>query len=189
MNDLSLQRQDSHPAICDDINSLLSHLQCTDGTERQHAREALGRIGRYVVPSLIQLLSQRNEHTRWEACKTLGRIGDPSAGLALTEALCDEDMDVRWVAAEALAALEHNSIEPLLILLEQHFDSIIVRESAHHVLHLLKREFCFHESIEAVYDALANNVPTPRLAIAAMGALRHMTMNDTFLMKRKERFH
>jgi hypothetical protein len=168
---------DPNVFICYDIELLLLQLQHSDGVIRQHSREVLGKLGKQVVPSLIELLSHRNEHVRWEACKTLERIKDPSSGCALAVSLLDDDSDVRWVAAEALIALEHNAIEPLMQIIEVHFDSILLRQSAHHVLAALKRENLLDEKVELVYEALSSIMFPMRLAVAANNALDHLREN------------
>jgi hypothetical protein len=165
--------------ICYDIELLLLQLQSEDGVIRQHSREVLGKIGKQVVPSLIELLSHRSEHVRWEACKTLSRIKDPSAGYALAEALVDDDSDVRWVAAEALVALEEHAIEPLLGIIEKHFDSVLLRQSAHHVLSALKRIDVLDEKVEAVFEALSTIMFPMKLAVAASTAMDHLREKRT----------
>ena len=160
--------------VCYDVELLLTQLQKNDVVERQHARETLGKIGKQVVPELIGLLDHRDEHVRWEACKTLAKIRDPRAGYALAEALLDDDADVRWVAGEALIALEHHAIEPLLHVIKINFDSVLLREAAHHVLHELKRQSVLDGKVEAVFDALSSILMPTRLAMRANEALDHM---------------
>ena len=41
------------------------------------------------MPALIQLLSHRQPHVRWEAAKALGAVADPIAAFALVNALKD----------------------------------------------------------------------------------------------------
>lgn len=159
--------------ICYDVELLLLQLQRNDFVERQHARETLGIIGKAVVPDLIDLLVHSDEHVRWEACKTLAKIKDPKAGYALAEALLDDDADVRWVAAKALIALERHAIEPLLQVIKMHFDSVLLREAAHHVLRELKREDILDEKVEAVYDTLDSNVIPMRLVMKVNEALEY----------------
>ena len=67
-------------------------------------------LGKPAVPSLIQLLSHRKPHVRWEAAKALGGIADPIAAFALVNAQKDRDGDVRWLAAEGLAALGRDAL-------------------------------------------------------------------------------
>jgi HEAT repeat protein len=172
-----------------DIRMLLHDLQSKDGVVRKHARETLGRLGRQVVPALVQLLSQRNDQMRWEACKTLERVGDPNAGVALAEALMDESMDVRWVAGEALISLEECALEPLLLVLQRHFDSVLLRDAAHHVFYELRRKYIFGDEIESVFDALRGTMPTFRVGINAMLALNHLRKQNSIVLRKKELHH
>ena len=96
------------------IRALVADLASPDPVVRTEARKALVAIGKPVVPSLIQLLSHRKPHVRWEAAKSLGGIADPLAASALVNALDDRDGDVRWLAAEGLAALGRESLQPML---------------------------------------------------------------------------
>jgi len=160
--------------VCYDVELLLLQLQSNSPVERQHARETLGKIGKHVTPSLLHLLAHRNEHVRWEACKTLARIKDSKTGYPLAEMLLDDDADVRWVAAEALIALEEKAIEPLLRVLEINFDSVLLREAAHHVLRELRRENFLDEKTEAVYEALGSVTMPVQLAVKANEALNHI---------------
>src|SRR5208337_2482093 len=91
------------------IPLLVTDLESPGPTVRTKARKALVAIGKLAVPSLIQLLSHRKPHVRWEAAKALCGIADPLAASALVNALDDRDGDVRWLAAEGLAALGRES--------------------------------------------------------------------------------
>lgn len=156
------------------IELLIARLQSADGAERKHAREALGKIGKPTVPYITSLLNHPDEHVRWEACKTLERIRDPRTAKALAEMLLDDDMDVRWVAADALIELEHHAIEPVLEMIEFHFDSVILREGVHHVLHSLKEMRLLDEQTEGVLRALKVNELPSKAAFAAIQVLDHI---------------
>src|SRR5208283_1637818 len=106
-----------------DIEALIPNLQSKDGMQRERARKKLVKIGRPAVPFLIELLSDRKQHLRWEGCKALGEIMDPAAAPALVDALSDESVEVRWLAAEELLALEKKALVPLLKILETEFES------------------------------------------------------------------
>ena len=100
-----------------DIPELVSALANSDPAARTKVRKAVVAIGKPTVPSLIQLLSHRKPHVRWEAAKALCGIADPIAAYALVNALDDPDGDVRWLAAEGLAALGRDGLQPLLAAL------------------------------------------------------------------------
>ena len=136
------------------IEFLLLLLQSNDGVERTKARQALVKIGKQASPYIMVLLTHPDKHIRWEACKALEHIRDPKTATVLVKMLMDEDMDVRWVAADALIELERDAIVPLLELIEEQFDSPMVREAAHHVLHSLKELHLLDRKTEEVLDAL-----------------------------------
>jgi HEAT repeat protein len=153
------------------IETLIAQLQSKKWVERQRARIALEKIGRRAAPRLIELLSSRNERLRWEACKALGSIKDPSAAASLVRALTDDSMEVRWLAAEGLIALEEKALVPLLQTLEVDFESTFLRQGAHHVLHALERKRRLNEKTLAVLDTLRFLEPKMEVALAARMAL------------------
>jgi HEAT repeat protein len=117
------------------IDSLVLALRSKDGMKRQRARQALVNTGRTVTPRLIPLLRDRQEQVRWETCKALTDIADPTCAPALIGVLEDESFDVRWVAAETLIALGHPALVLLVQALIERPESIWLREGAHHILH------------------------------------------------------
>ncbi len=156
------------------IEQLVAKLQSEDGTDRQHARNEIVRIGKPAVPYLIQLLSSPQERLRWEACKALGRIADPAAAAPLVDALRDDSMEVRWLAAEDLIALEEEAVVPLLKALQVHFNSIFLLEGAHHVLHALEKRKLLKKKILTVLDSLRYLAPKIEVAVAAAQALESL---------------
>ena len=153
------------------IEELIAKLRTKDGAIRERARRSLVTLGKPAVLSLIGLLSEKNEHMRWEACKALGSIKDPMAADALVEALSDRSMEIRWLAAEGLIALGRNSVIPLLKALRFHFDSLFLLQGAHHVLYALQRQRLLDPSTLAVLDTLRRLGPRVAVAVAAQKAL------------------
>ena len=155
----------------DKMAELIIELRSKDGIRRERARKSLVRLGKSAVPTLIGLLSDKNEHMRWEACKALGSIKDPEAAGSLVGALSDRGMEIRWLAAEGLIDLGRSSVIPLLDALELQFDSLFLRQGAHHVLHALQRQRLLDESTLAVLDSLRSLGPRMAVALAAKKAL------------------
>ena len=153
------------------IEELIGELRSKDGVRRERARRSLVKVGKPAVPSLVGLLSDKSDHVRWEACKALGHVKDPAAAGALVNALDDRSMEVRWLAAEGLIALGRKSVIPLLKALEAHFESLFLRQGAHHVLHALQREQMLDASTLAVLDTLRCLGPRAAVAMAAHKAL------------------
>ncbi len=153
------------------FEDLISELRGKDGARRMQAREALVTIGKPSVPFLLELLNEKSEIVRWEACKALRRIKDASTAEALANALDDESLAVQWLAAEALIMLKTAAVIPLLELLEKKFESPFVRQGAHHVLHAFEREGLLNEETIAVIDSLRSLGPNVLAALAAQKAL------------------
>src|SRR5271169_1159286 len=157
-----------------EIEKLIKQLQGKNGMERQRARHGLVKIGKPAVPMLIELLSHPREQSRWEACKALGAIGDVAACKSFVIALRDESLGIRWLAAEGLVAIGKSSLVPLMEALIVHFDSIFLREGAHHVLHDLEIMNLLDVKTKAVLDALRYLQPESPVAWAAHEALVHL---------------
>ncbi len=138
----------------DTISELIVELRSKDGATRERARASLVKLGKPAVSSLIGLLSDKKELMRWEACKALASIKDPRAIGPLVDALRDRSMDIRWLAGKGLIALGTRSIIPLLQALKLGFDSVPLREGAHHVLNALQRQRLLNASTVGVLDTL-----------------------------------
>ena len=153
----------------DRISSLAANLASPDPLVRMKSREALVAIGKarkhmvasrkLTVPSLIQLLSHRKPHVRWEAAKALVSIADPIAAFALVDALDDRDGDVRWLAAEGLAALGRDALHPLLAALLERAGSLWMLEGAHHVCHTLVKRKRLGPILRPLLAALSQSEP------------------------------
>ena len=160
------------------IPELVSALASPDPVVRTKAREALVAIGKRTVPSLIRLLSHRKPHVRWEAAKSLCGIADPLAAFALVNALDDRDGDVRWLAAEGLAALGRNALQPLLAALLEGSKPSWLYEGAHRVCHTLVKRKRLGPILRPLLAALKQSEPevaVPPVAYAALSKLRKLS--------------
>ena len=153
------------------ICALLDSLASRDPVVREKARAALVVVGKFAVPSLIPLLSHRKVHVRWEAAKTLCDIADPIAATALVNALDDSEGDVRWLAAEGLAALGREGLQPLLAALLERAQSSCFCEGAHHVCHALAGKKKVGTILRPVLAALEQAEPAIGVPLAAYIAL------------------
>lgn len=156
------------------IELLIEQLQSEDGAVRMKARDTLVKIGKQAAFYIVPLLNHSDKHLRWEACKTLEHIRDPKTARDIARLLTDEDMDVRWVAADALIELEHHAVEAVLEQIEENFDSPMLRESAHHVLHQLKQLRLLDVMEEEVLNALKISELPSKAAFAANKVLEHL---------------
>lgn len=154
------------------LQELITDLRSKNGAVRAQARKSLVRLGRPAVEPLIGLLSDRDEHVRWEACKTLGAIADPGSAGPLVDALRDESFEIQWLAAEGLIALGQQAVVPLLLALQVHFKSVYLRQGAHHILYALERAGGLSSDLVAVLDALRFLEPKSSVALAARHALQ-----------------
>ena len=118
----------------EDVRVLLGQLRRGDGPERRRARHALTELGRPVAAAVAEVLGDPDEDARWEAARTLVDLREPSTVMPLLDSLEDRNASVRWLAAEALAAIGEASVLPLLRRLLQRPESAWLREGAHHVL-------------------------------------------------------
>ena len=160
------------------IASLMCDLASRDGTVRQRAREKLVGIGKPAVPALTERLWATGSQLRWEAGKALIEIADGRAARALVACLEDKDAGTRWVAAEALIALKHDALVPLLEALIDQSDSVWVREGAHHVLHDLA-EGELREILGPVLAALEGPAPDTVAPVFAAEALEELATGES----------
>jgi len=150
---------------------LVEELGAPEVYRRMHARNELAAMGTMATPALLRALSEGGDRHRWEVCKTLVAIKDPQAAPALVAVLADEVMAVRWVAAEALIVLGSHAVPPLLRALEEHFNSVYLRESAHHVLWGLDRMGVLGPQGKDLLKLLGGTEPSIRIGVAAREAL------------------
>ncbi len=122
-----------------EIKQLLEALGSDDGMERKKAREKLVAKGKNMIDFLMELLNNPKHILRWEALKTLEEIDDPLCIPLFIRALEDDEMDVRWIAAEGLIKLGEQSVKPLLKALVDKSESVFVLAGAHHVFYYLKK--------------------------------------------------
>ena len=157
------------------IRSLVDSLASRDPVVREKARHSLVVVGKPAVPWLIPLLSHRKVHVRWEAAKTPCDIADPIAATALVDALDDSEGDVRWLAAEGLAALGRDGLHPLMAALLERAQSSWFCEGAHHVCHTLAKKKTLGTILRPVLAALEQAEPAvgvPPAAYMALSKLR-----------------
>jgi HEAT repeat protein len=166
-----------------DTQSLIKELSNTDGSIRMQARETLTCIGRPALIELLKSLSTSTIQLRWEIIKVLEDISDPTTIPILVEQLKYDHAGIRWAAANALIGMGRESIPALLEALRQDFDSVWLRQSAHHILHVLKDDGKLYEAEEKVFEALEGVEPSaavPWAAERALEALRHKKDSPTF---------
>jgi HEAT repeat protein len=157
------------------IEKLIAGLASEDGPTRVRARQALVAAGEPAVGHLVRALRDRKEWVRWEAAKSLGQIGSPSATQALVDALEDKMFDVRWMSAEGLITIGRSAVAPLLHALLVRADSIWLREGVHHVLHGIsgKRLREITGPVIAALESVSPATEVPFVAKQSLDALGH----------------
>ena len=154
-----------------DVSSLIKQLSNPDGFIRQQAREVIICIGKPAIPELVKTFSSANLELRWQIIKILEGISDPSTIPVLVELLKNENAGVRWAASNALIGFRREAIPALLEALVHDFDSIWLRQSAHHILHVFKDFGKLTAAEEKVFEALEDIEPSASVPWAAQKAL------------------
>jgi HEAT repeat protein len=151
-----------------DFERLIDRLRDRNDKDCKQARKLLVEIGHRAVPTLINALRYRsNENVRWEAVEALAQIADPTAAPALVQALMDDSQDVRGAAARTLIILDRAAITPLLEALTKQFNSVWLRNGAHHILHVLKQRGRLNTGELRVFEALEDIAPEIEVPWAA----------------------
>jgi HEAT repeat protein len=148
-------------------SEILAHLSDWDPRSRHEARKLLVGLGESVLPLLIDQLSAKDWHIRWEAVKALGEMKNPLAAETIIAVLQDDDTGVRWAAMGALINLGRAVMEPLMLALTEHFHSARLRHGAHHVLSSFHNKKMLTSIESEVMYALAGPNPAITAAQAA----------------------
>jgi hypothetical protein len=122
--------QQKQPAI----RSLIADLVSKDARVHESAHLSLLEFGGDAIPLLAEALASSSHPQRWEAAKTLAEMRDPAVAPIFTQALENNDTDVRWLAAEGLLALGRAGLGSLFKALIDRPTSTWLLQGAHHVL-------------------------------------------------------
>jgi HEAT repeat protein len=125
-----------------------------NGLVRQQARLMLIHHGKASLPSLLTALKDESTDIRLEAVKALGKLRDPTTATTLAGMLADEDTGVRWAVTESLIHLGRAGLRPVLDQFVKNFASVWMRESVHHILHVLKDRYLLTEEEYALFEKL-----------------------------------
>jgi len=132
----------------DQFETLISQMSDENGLVRQRARLMLVQLGKDSIPYLREALHSQNANVRWEAVNALGEFDEPAVLEDLTAMLMDNEVGVRWTAAESLIQQGRDAMCPLLLSFIHNFDSPRMREGLHHILHVLKdRKLLYDEEL------------------------------------------
>jgi len=113
-------------ATPDRLPEYLAGLTDTDPGTRLRAATSLAELGEPAVPPLIALLKDPREDARFQAVRTLGRLG-PAASPAvpdLVALLKDDELTFPSSTAEALAAIGREAVPALRAALDDDDDGL-----------------------------------------------------------------
>ena len=151
-----------------------------DGMVRDRARVALVLEGSRAVPLLLDLLTSRHKHTRWEAARTLAAIADPSTTDALVALLSDRESDMRWIASMGLIKIGPSCVPAVLGKLVDSPDSTDLRRAVHHILYdLVGNRPSIAKDVEPVIQALGESAPAETVILRARQALKQIETAGT----------
>ncbi len=160
-----------------DVPSIIKGLSNPDNIVRLEMRNVLSCIGAQAVPDLLQAMAKADTNVRWQIIKVFDNIRDPSTIPILIEQLRDDDAEIRWAASNALLNLRRATLPALFEALTRDFDSLRLRQSAHHILRVLKDNGKLTPVEEKVYTALGEISPLVSVPWAASRALQ--ALRDT----------
>jgi hypothetical protein len=122
------------------LNLVKESLDTKNVKKKLSSRMTLVKMGKKILPQMYKLLKSEEVLYRMEAVKIIELIGDRTSIPVLVELLDDNEFDIRWIASEALIKIGRSSIRPVLKSVRDGENSILLNESAHHVLTSLLSE-------------------------------------------------
>lgn len=139
------------------MNELIEKLSSKESKIREDARLKLVGMGHQVIDQLEPLLNSDEHITRWEAAKTLVQIHDEKSAAVFVKHLENDDMDIRWLAAEGLIKTGKEGLKHLLKALIEKPDTYNLRKGAHHVL-IDTNILTIHKQAKPLIEALGSTV-------------------------------
>ncbi len=155
-----------------DIPSIIKGLSNPDNSVRLEMRTVLSCIGAPAVPELLNAMAKADTNLRWQIIKVFDSIRDPSTVPILMVQLKDDDPEIRWAASNALLNLRRQALPALFEALTRDFDSMRLRQSAHHILRIMRDNGKLTPIEEKVYEALGEMTPVVSVPWAAARALQ-----------------
>ena len=149
------------------INPLIAALKDEILPVQWAAKQALIKIGKETVVSLVAALEDEAPSVRGIAAETLGEINDPRAVKPLTIALKDEISPVQWAAKRALVKIGEPAVEALIETLKER--DPFVRRSSAEALGEIKDFRAVGPLLEIMKDANPNVRMTAKWALINIG--------------------
>lgn len=145
---------------------LIKALAMDRGPLHSEAKKSLKELGPLAEKAWVEALNHPDSHIRWHAARGLGDPVDSCSMALLAEGLLDENREVRWASADALARIGPPAVPATLVVLSQNTLSTPVRQAAYHALHgVFSRRL--RERLKPLLEILqspAGNVEAPAIA-------------------------
>jgi hypothetical protein len=150
---------------------LIKALAMDRGPLHSEAKQALRALGPLAEKAWVEALNHPDSHIRWHAARGLGDPSDTRSLQLLAEGLLDENREVRWASADALARIGPPAVPPTMAVISQCTLTTPVRQAAYHALHgVFSRRL--RERLKPLLEALqspAGNVEAPAIAQRLLG--------------------
>jgi len=165
-----------HTETADEIADLIEQLGENSAVERREARVTLIGIGEPALPALLHGLAAGTFPVRWEIAKALSEMHLPGSIRGLVDALCDEEQDVRWLAAVGLSRMGRTAVVAALEALKDDPESTYLRQGVHHILTIcdvpaLRPELLRVRDTLGPFENDADMVPALQTALSAARAV------------------
>jgi HEAT repeat protein len=134
------QRIEPYIVVREDVAKALGPMIANSASVKARANAALAAgilRDKLAVPALIGALSSGNSNLVYQSVIAIQKIGDPSAGPAVTLLAQDADEKVQLVALETIGVLRYQQAEPTVRQVLDRSRSTNVRRSALQTLSLL----------------------------------------------------